>query len=139
MKTGLFAVAALALGSFGCTEPGEQVALNGRLFDAQSMESHGGGCSVYLLGSGATAKGGTSVMGLDVSEKQTESAIVVTVARGTETAATRSYGLPFFQAGNVDEFVVASSTGGGLLLRYWGRFHPGGTDGCTPLDEPAPL
>jgi len=138
MKMGMFAVAALALGSFGCMEDGDQVALNGRLFDAQSMESQGGGCSLFMLGSGATAGGGTRVMGLDVSEQQAESAIVVTVARGTEILAARSYGMPFFQAGNVDEFMVASPSGGNLLLRYWGRFHPGGVDGCTPLDAPAP-
>jgi hypothetical protein len=138
MKMGTFAVAALALGSFGCMEDGDQVALNGRLFDAQSMESQGGGCSLYMLGGRATAGGGTMAMGLDVSEKQTESAIVITVARGTETVATRSYGAPFFQVGNVDELVVASPSGGNLLLRYWGRFHPGGVDGCTPLDAPAP-
>lgn len=138
MKMGLFAVAALALGAFGCVEDGDQVALNGRLFDAQSMASQGGGCSLYLLGSKSTAGGAMMVMGLDVSEKQTESAIVVTVARGTDRVATRSYGAPFFQAGNVDEFEVASPSGGSLLLRYWGRFHPGGVDGCTPLDVSAP-
>ena len=137
MTNRLFALAALAIVSFGCGEPGDQVALNSRLFDAQSMASRGASCTVYMLGGRGNASTAGGTMEFLVSEQQTETAIDVTVTRGDEVVVARHYDAAFFHAGTVDEFTAPGTTGNGLLLRYWGQFHPG-ADACTPLGLDSP-
>jgi hypothetical protein len=138
MKNGALAVMALAVVSLGCVEEGDQVALNGRLFDARSMTSEGGGCSLFLLGSKSVAVTTGNALEFLVSERQTESTIDVTVTRGTDVVVARHYDAAFFQGGTVDEFTAPAVSGSDLLLRYWGTFHPGGIDGCAPLDAAGP-
>jgi hypothetical protein len=142
MMKGLFVVGALALAfaSFACAEEGDEVLLNGRLFDAHTMESAGGGCSMYLLGSKALSQGALHGPDFVVAEAQTESAITITVtpAQGSDVLATRAYDAAFFQSGRLDEFTASSASGAGILLRYWGKFHPSSDADCTPLDEPGP-
>jgi hypothetical protein len=137
MNNRIFAVAALMLASLGC-DGGEEVALNGRLFDAQTMQSQGGGCSIYMLGSKAWSGGSAHLTEFVVAEDQTETAINVTVTRGSDVVVTRQYDAAFFQAGTLDQFVAPSTSGNDLLLRYWGKYHPGGIDGCTPLEATGP-
>src|SRR6478735_52097 len=131
MMKGLFAVGALALvfASFGCAEEGEDVLLNARLFNAQTMASEGGGCSMYRLGSKSTSGGSLHGPDFVVSEDQSESAITITVtpAQGSDVLVTRAYDAAFFQSGRLDEFTASSSSGAGMLLRYWGKFHPVGS------------
>jgi hypothetical protein len=57
------------------------------------------------------------------------------VEEGDRVVIERQYHASFFQAGAVDEFVAQSHSGGDLLLRYWGTFHPDGTAGCAPLSD----
>ena len=79
MKVLMLAVAALALGSFGCGDT-EEVALNARLFDAQSMDSAGGGCTLYALGSGQQVEsslGNVDGSGLVVRERLIDDEVVI--------------------------------------------------------------
>ena len=140
MKVVMLAIWALALGSLGCRDT-EEVALNGRLFDAQSMESAGGGCSVYLLGSGERVEsvaGNVDGSGLIVRERLVDDEVVIDVERGTTTLVTKRYGVSFFGSGTVDEFTVMADATSGLFLRYWGKLHPNGPDGCAPLEDDGP-
>ena len=140
MKAVMLAATALALASLGCRDT-EEVALNARLFDAPSMESHGGGCSIYLLGSGERIEGAVGSAnggGLTVRERLVDDEIIVDVERGAAVLLTKRYDLPFFAAGTVDEFTVMADATSGLFLRYWGKLHPNGPDGCTPLDQDSP-
>jgi hypothetical protein len=140
MKTVALAVAALAFTALGCQE-GEEVALNARLFDAQSMEFAGAGCTVYRLGSGERiegAFGNADGSGLTVRERLIEDEVVIDVEHGSSVVVTKRYGLPFFSAGTVDEFTVMPDGTPGLFFRYWGTLHPGGPEGCTPLDADGP-
>jgi hypothetical protein len=140
MKVVMLAVAALAFGSLGCGET-EEVALNARLFDAQSMESAGGGCTLYVLGSGEkieSAFGNVDGSGLVVRERLIDDEVVIDVGRGTAILVTKRYGVPFFASGRVDEFTVMGDLTSGVLFRYWGKLHPNGPDGCAPLEDDAP-
>jgi hypothetical protein len=140
MKTVALAAAALALTALGCRD-GEEVALNARLFDAQSMASAGGGCTIYLLGSGERVEsvlGHAYGTGLTVRERLVEDEIVIDVEHGPSVLATKRYGLSFFSAGAVDEFTVMPDATTGMFFRYWGKLHPGGPEGCTPLDADGP-
>ena len=140
MKTVVLAMAAVTLTTLGCRET-EEVALNARLFDAQSMHSAGGGCTVYLLGSGERVEsvaGNADGSGLTVRERLVDEEIVVDVERGSVVLLTKRYALPFFSAGDVDEFTVMPDASTGLFFRYWGRLHPNGPAGCAPLDDDGP-
>jgi hypothetical protein len=130
-------VPVLAVVSLACAQ-GEPVALNERLFALQSMESLGGGCSLFNLGSGEKS-GGTFVgPEFTVSERVEDAEVLIDVKRGTELLANRRYGESFFRSGALDEFVVPSTMGNDLRLRYWGVFHPNGTADCAPLDAEGP-
>jgi outer membrane lipoprotein SlyB len=140
MKTVVLAMTVLALTSLGCRE-GDEVALNARQFDLQSMEFVGAGCTVYRLGSGEnieTAAGNVDGTGLTVRERLIEDEVVIDVEHGSAVVVTKRYGLSFFSAGAVDEFTVARDATTGLFFRYWGTLHPGGPEGCTPLDADGP-
>jgi hypothetical protein len=132
---------ALAFASFGCAEEGDEVLLNGRLFNAQTMESHGGGCSLYRLGSKAKSQLAGGAVDSDVRwvEEQTETSINVSVTEGGTIVASRAYDAAFFQSGRLDEFTAPVQSGPGLLLRYWGKYHPASSNDCTPLDQDGPL
>src|SRR5262245_15506499 len=102
MKAVMLASAALALTALGCRE-GEEVALNARLFDLPSMESAGGGCGVYMLGSGErieTVAGKADGSGFLVRERMIEDEIIIDVERGNAVLVTKRYGLPFFTSGD---------------------------------------
>ena len=140
MKAVTLAIAALALGSFGCRDT-EEVALNARLFDAQSMASAGAGCSLYLLGSGErveSTSGNVDGSGLLVRERLVDEEVVVEVNLGATVLVTKRYGLSFFSAGTVDQFTVMADATSGVIFRYWGKLHPNGPDGCTPLEDDGP-
>ena len=140
MKVVMWAVAALALGSFGCRDT-DEVALNARLFDAQSMESAGGGCTLYVLGSGERVEstlGNVDRSGLVVRERLVDDEVVIDVERGTTALATKRYGVSFFASGRVDEFTVMADLTSGVFFRYWGTLHPNGPDDCAPLEDDGP-
>jgi hypothetical protein len=126
-------VATSVLVGLGCT--GDQVALNERLFAASTLAVEGSGCTLYMLGSGDQESTATSAIGLTVTQTLADATVLVEVRDGDTSVATRRYDGAFFQDGVVDMFTVPSSAGDSLLLRYWGRFHPGGTAGCAPLTD----
>jgi hypothetical protein len=136
MRLNIFAIGALMVVSLGCSN-GELVTFNQRLFAADSMESQGGGCSTFEIGgTDGQAGGGGTALDLFVSMKETDDALIVEVLRGPVVISSKTYGVPFFRAGTVDEYIAASSSGSRLLLRHWGTL--GGHDTCTPLDQDSP-
>ncbi|HET6283239.1 MAG TPA: hypothetical protein VFH73_19940 [Polyangia bacterium] len=128
-----FAIAFIAIVPVACS--GEQVALNERLFALPSMEPMGGGCTLFELGGAAPQSTETSALDLVVRQKFASNAAIVDVEEGDRVVVERQYDQSFFQSGTVDEFVAQSNTGGQLLLRYWGAFHPDGTAGCAELSD----
>jgi hypothetical protein len=132
-------ILAIALGLASCG--GEQVALNERLFASDTMEPEGGGCSLYELGSGdhVSSREGKIDGALAVNQRLDADTVVVSVDDAGQTIIEKRYDESFFKAGTIDQFTATPSGGGtGLLLRYWGKFHPGGSAGCAPLDQSAP-
>jgi len=128
------------LGVISCTGS-ERVALNERVFAAETTQLDGGGCTIYDLGGGSTAstESGTVAGPLVVNQHADGDQVVVSVSEDNGTVVEKHYAESFFRAGTVDEFTVTPSSGGGaLLLRYWGKLHPSGTAGCTPLDQSQP-
>lgn len=141
MKALSWGFLATALVGVASCAGGEQVALNERFFALESMQSVGGGCSLYMLGSGEDVRSSYGAVegGLVVRQRLDGDQVVVSIDEGDRSVVERRYGESFFAAGTLDEFnAVPSSGSGGLVLRYWGRLHPNGTDGCAPLDAPGP-
>jgi hypothetical protein len=135
--SGVVSAMMLALASCG----GEDVALNERLFATGSMEQQGGGCYLLALGDGSrfSSEWGSAAGGLSVKLHTVGDDVAVSVHEGDRLLTQHQYGESFFRSGAVDEFIALPSSGGdGLLLRYWGKVHPGGTAGCAPLDQLAP-
>jgi hypothetical protein len=136
MRLNIFAVGVLMVVSLGCST-GDLVTFNQRLFAADSMESQGGGCSTFELGgTSGTSGGGGTALDLFVSMRQTDEALIIEVLRGPVVISSKTYDVPFFRAGIVDEYIAASPSGSRLLLRHWGAM--GGHDKCTPLDQDSP-
>jgi hypothetical protein len=133
-------VVAAALGLSSCGG-GDPVALNERIFLAESMQLEGGGCTLYDLGGSEAVHSETGMAGSAVVIKQRLNAneVVVSVVDGDQTLAEKHYDEAFFKAGTLDEFTVTPNSGSSaLLLRYWGKFQPNGIAGCTPLDQDGP-
>jgi hypothetical protein len=130
-------VLTLTLAACG-TEP---VVLNERLFLAESMQSVGRGCYVFVLGSGARVEStsGEAMGRMKVKTRLDQDEVVVSVQDGDRTLVEKRYGESFFRARSLDQFTAgpafASDT---LLLRYWGSFHPNGVEGCAPLEDDEP-
>lgn len=140
VKLGLSCAVTALLGVFSCGG-GEQVALNERIFVAETMRPAGAGCSLFKLGTNGaegTVSGEAGGL-LGVKQYLDGNEVVVSVNEGDRTIVERRYGQSFFEAGTLDEFAATPSSGGsGLLLRYWGKFHPDGTASCTPLEQDKP-
>jgi|KBSMisStandDraft_5_1062788.scaffolds.fasta_scaffold1408572_2 hypothetical protein len=133
-------VPAIVLAVASC-DGGEPVALNERLFSIATSQSEGAGCYLYRLGSGnqVSAGGGATDGQLVVNQRLDGMAVVVSVTDGGRMIVERRYDEMFFQVGTVDEFTATPPGGGdGLRLRYWGKFHPDGEAGCTPLEQDGP-
>ena len=126
------------LGALAASCSGEEVALNERLFAVSSMASVGAGCTLFELGSGNQESSGAGVLGFAVVQRLDGDRVSVSVSEGGTLLSVRQYDQTFFQSGAVDELSVPSTAGTDMLLRHWGKLHPGGTAGCTPLDASGP-
>jgi hypothetical protein len=117
---------------------GEQVALNERLSDASSTTSEGGGCTLFELGDNGATTSSANALGFVVTQTLQGDHVVVSVTNGSNLVTERRYDEFFFKAETVDQFIAPSDAGTALMLRYWGKFHPGGLQGCTPLSQDGP-
>ena len=143
MNTRMMWLGAAALAVFSCGgDP--PVALNERIFSAESMKAEGGGCTLYNLGGSDAVHTESGIAGSAVVVKQQLNAnntneVVVSVVDGDQTLVEKHYDEAFFIAGTLDEFTATpNSVNSVLLLRYWGKFQPNGIAGCTPLDQNGP-
>ena len=75
--------------------------------------------------------------GPQVRTRLDDDTVVVSVHHGNAIGAVeRRDDEAFIRSGTVDEFTLVSAPGiGGILLRYWGTFHPDRPNRCAPLDD----
>ena len=129
--------------SVGCAascEPGQEFAVNERIFELPSMKSAGAGCMDVRLGggvSGTGTAGGSDRSPLAITVRTREN-MVVQVTESGRLLVERVYDEVFLRSGRLDEFNVTASSGQGRLLRYWASFGADGRPACVPLDQEGP-